>query len=936
MKHALAPLVQFTAGEWAPALDSRVDLEGYRNAMRKGRNIVVLKQGGVTRRPGTQWVGVGKVSNSGNASVSSLRKFQFAPGTAFMLEFCDLGVRFWQGGANPVQLVVTFAGVPAWVTGTNYTAGSFASDAPHGVFYLFSGTNGPGTALINSTTAPHSDATHWVSQTAYEVPLPYSGTNFTSPNFAAADVCVLNIKQINDVVYIVHPNFPPWKLTRYGNLNWVSQQVGFNTPAMMDQNATDETIAASATSGSMTLTAAANGNWAGSTLYVPGNTVLESSIIYSCIVPHTSGTFLTDLANGYWQVVTNFAAGQIGGYFQLAYNRPVSYVQALATGSSAAYTLPTVALTKANGYQLPLVGTWEIQTYGTWQAVVTLGVSYDNGTTWQVITSLTSMGDANFSISGQELQGGIYSFAIASTSALASTTPPRIVITADNQFVYGLVQITAVASAYSATATVIGAPLYGTGATQYWSEGAWSAYRGYPQAVTLFQERMWYGYSSALPQRVWATQTDDIENFALIDQSQATYGLAFDLNAPGRGPIRWLAAQTDLFVGLASAEWIISSGGTTTAITPTQIQALEHTVNGSAPNIAGLIIGQACMYVQRRARAFQQMLFSVFTNKYMSTEMQVSSQHLTNAGIVQFDYQQQFQNQSILWAVCGDGSLISMAYAMEQKVFGWTKHTTGDDYPDSFISAQVMYGPDGQDDECWVAVQRGVVGNNSSSQIERIDPIDWQTANLGNPQLNEAVYADCSTTFTSTAASPNEFGPLPAVLQGRPLVASIVPASGAGMFAIRNVTPVGVNFVFIPNYVFTAGDVIVIGLAVNWVVQPMRLDLDPRLGPTPGLYKSIRKISLRTLNSIGGQWSTYGAPPVIGTLSTVTDIQQYPITQNSGNPPAFTPNIPLDVPIDVGGLFGYGLDPAFAIQGYDPLPFTLLGIAIFNDLGGET
>ena len=72
--------------------------------------------------------------------------------------------------------------------------------------------------------------------------------------------------------------------------------------------------------------------------------------------------------------------------------------------------------------------------------------------------------------------------------------------------------------------------------------------------------------------------------------------------------------------------------------------------------------------------------------------MQVTSQHLTNAGIVQFDYQQQWQEQSIIWAVCGDGTLISMTYAMEQKVFAWASHNTGTDVPDKIISVSVIYG----------------------------------------------------------------------------------------------------------------------------------------------------------------------------------------------------------------------------------------------------
>jgi hypothetical protein len=249
----------------------------------------------------------------------------------------------------------------------------------------------------------------------------------------------------------------------------------------------------------------------------------------------------------------------------------------------------------------------------------------------------------------------------------------------------------------------------------------------------------------------------------------------------------------------------------------------------------------------------------------------------------------------------------------------------------------VIYGAAGQDDEVWISAIRTNSIGEAQSVIERLYPIDWQTYNVGQPQLNEAFYGDCGTQFVSPPT--NVLTGMPFCLYGRAAAISIVPASGAGMWSIRGVTfanAAPVCSVTIPNYVPAAGDVVVVGLAINWEIMPMRLDVDPRAGPTPGLTKSIKRLHLRTLNSIGGQWATTAAPPVLGTLSNVIDIQAYPITQNADQPPPFTANIPQDVELDVGGLFGYVKDPEFAIQGYDPLPFFLLGIAIEVDLGGRT
>jgi len=958
--HSLDPLVSFAGGEWAPTLDARTDLAEYRTACRQLRNMIPTKQGGATRRPGTQFIASGHLPKlgSGYPVVSRLISFQYAPGTTYMLELGDYGIRFYSNGAQ-VQAVP----IP-WVSGTSYAAGAFVSDG--GVtYYAYNG------AVINSTTHPSADSADWRPQTSYEVPSPYPAGYTPGQSPWSAAVWGVQFKQINDVMYLAHPQYPVWKLTRYADSppNWVMQQVQFLTPALLDQNSTDTTITATATTGTgVGLTASAPA-WVTGNYYTPANSVLQGGVIYNCTQIHTSGTFATDLANGLWTAVNIFAASgnqAVGTYYQLAYNRPTS-------------DSPIALTADITSAPLLLIGTWEVQTYGTWAGTISLQVSYDGGSTWQVITTLTSDGDANFDITGQDIAGGLYQLVYTNSGSPTSATPPRADLVADNQFVYGLVQITAVADVYHATCTVI-TPLFSTGPTTFWSEGAWSLNRGFPTAIAVFQERVWYGGTMYQPQRVWATQTDDIENFALVDQSQATYGLAFDLNAPGRGPIQWLNAQTDLFVGLAGAEWVLTSGQSNAAITPTQIIALEHSANGSAPGLPGEIIGNACFYVQRRGTVFEQMLFSIFTNKYMSQDMQFLAQHLTSAGVKQFDFQQQFENQSIIWAVCGDGSLISMTYALEQKVFGWSKHSTGQALVNAgafqtgqayvisyvgttdftaigavsnqvgvsftatgagsgtgqgaasldfgFISVQVIEGGNDADDEVWVSVYRqgAVVGSPPYPYctIERIDPTDWQTANAGQPQVNLMNYADCSITVTSPPTG-NEITGIPLFLVGRTVVASISPAGTNSAFAVRNLVVLSGGIVIIPNYVPKTGDVVVIGLPIPWTLQPMRLDVDPRTGEIPIVNKAISRLYPRVLNSIGGFWGT--------RQGELIPLPVFPITQNSNQPPPFAPGVPIDIECDTAALTQYDKDPWFVFTGTDPLPMTILGIFIEYDLG---
>ena len=205
MPHTLNTLSAFTGGEWSPTLDARVDLPNYRKAGRKIRNMIPMKQGGATRRPGTQYVATGGQPNGLLKSpLSRLVKFQFAPGTTFVLEFFQQGIRFYTGGTTPAQVQVDPAIVTAYTNGQWYNAGMYVTYS--GTTYycwngpvLASSTNRPGTTIGNN---------FWRAQTAYQVPTPYSATNYTGTNYWQADIYSLQFEQINDVVYIVHPSYP--------------------------------------------------------------------------------------------------------------------------------------------------------------------------------------------------------------------------------------------------------------------------------------------------------------------------------------------------------------------------------------------------------------------------------------------------------------------------------------------------------------------------------------------------------------------------------------------------------------------------------------------------------------------------------------------------------------------------------------------------------
>lgn len=85
----------------------------------------------------------------------------------------------------------------------------------------------------------------------YEVATPYTISELTSADGTFA----IRYVQTGDVVYLVHPSYPPQKLTRSGPTSWAIAEVDFSPPPFRALNETAITLYASAATGSVSLTA---------------------------------------------------------------------------------------------------------------------------------------------------------------------------------------------------------------------------------------------------------------------------------------------------------------------------------------------------------------------------------------------------------------------------------------------------------------------------------------------------------------------------------------------------------------------------------------------------------------------------------------------------------------------------------------------------------
>lgn len=491
-----------------------------------------------------------------------------------------------------------------------------------------------------------------------------------------ADIFQVQMAQINDVAYMVHPDYPVQKLSRVADTNWTIAPVVFDRPALLDENIGAITITPSGTTGSISLTASA----------------------------------------------ALFAAGHVDSYWQIAHLRQAAYVERNITsdGSSS---------------NLRVLGTWNVRTYGVWDATVSVERSIDGGSTWERIRQFTGSADRNVDLEGTQLTEALLRVTVADYAAAspAGATTPRVVIEAVDAFIYGVVKITAVTNSTLATATVINT-LEDTTATLTWSEGAWSDVRGYPRAVTLFEQRLCFAGSTHQPQTVWGSATGDYENFQLGTLDSDAF--AYTIGATERNAIEWLVTQKALLIGTSGGEW--SMGGSDgNALTPTSVKVARQSTYGSK-NVPALVVNDVALFVQRQGRRVRELTYAFEKEGYVAPDLTILAEHITEGGIVQTAYQQ--QPQSVLWGVTADGELIGMTYEREQDVVGWHRHTTDG----LFESVAVIYGED--EDEIWVVVNRTIEGV-AARYVERFNPTQWT-------DKKDAFFVDSGLSLTAPAAVP--------------------------------------------------------------------------------------------------------------------------------------------------------------------------------------
>lgn len=322
---------------------------------------------------------------------------------------------------------------------------------------------------------------------------------------------------------------------------------------------------------------------------------------------------------------------------------------------------------------------------------------------------------------------------------------------------WGYVKVTGFTSSTSVTVDVtkdLDFATPGTDQTADWREGAWSDVRGFPRAITIFEQRSVYASNAAKPQTLWGSSLISLEDMTpteldgVVTDKEA---FTFTIGSNEVNVIQWLASAIVLFAGTTGEEFTLT-GGNDEVITPTNILARSETAHGSA-NVQGLRHGSGVLFVPTHGRKIRFSQFSIDRDGFVATDISIFAEHLLRKNKATLLARAPEPNDTILIRR-DDGVVLLVTHLPEEQVVAFSRLVTDG----TFESIAVIPSVDLTFDQPWFIVKRTVDGA-TKQYVEFWDPtlkVDSALSFDGKQSgatLTPSATTGTSVVFTASAAT---------------------------------------------------------------------------------------------------------------------------------------------------------------------------------------
>ena len=699
----------FAKGELGPALYGRVDTAAYTIGVRSARNMYVHNHGGMSNRPGLQFICPVK----DHTIQPVLMDFQFKSTDTYILELGNQSMRFIRNDAQVLEAVDTItaatkanpcvitAGTHGWSNGDHiYIEGVVGMTELNGRWFkvanktsttaqLTSVYDGGATGINSSAYTTYSSA--GTAGKVYEIATPWE----------TADLKELKWTQSADTLTVTHNGYSVREITRTDHNAWTITEPTF-APSLADPTAVaasvnganngeywkykvtairEETFEESLAGVNNTgLTIASTDNTSPVAVTISGHGLTDGDE-----VEITGLTEMTELNNRRFQI-TKVSTNS----FTLNGEDGTSYTDESTGGSN-----PCRALFDGTGTLASPIGTTIPDNTITWAAVV-------GAVKYTIYRAKGGSGRYGFLDETSEL---VYN---DNTAALKETdlgvSPP----TARTPFLFA---------------------------------------NDYPGAVGYYQQRRVFGGSINNPDTSEYSQTGNQSNFTRALPSKASDAIAATLSSRQVNEIRHFVGGTDLMIFTDVSEWRVNSGDNQGFAAET-IRQEPQTEWGSS-HLKPVTIGGDILFVQENLTHVRTMSFDLVKDKFTGIDMTLLAPHIFETYTIS-SWAFAKTPDPVMYFVRSDGNAATMTFETDQEVLAWAQWDTDGEFE---WTAAIRPSSTAIDVRPYFVVKR-IINGNTVRFIEKLQDRRFT-------DVRDAFFVDSGLTYDvpltisgSTAADP--------------------------------------------------------------------------------------------------------------------------------------------------------------------------------------
>lgn len=275
--------------------------------------------------------------------------------------------------------------------------------------------------------------------------------------------------------------------------------------------------------------------------------------------------------------------------------------------------------------------------------------------------------------------------------------------------------------------------------TWVWNEGAWSSYRGGPQAIAFKDDRLWFATSA----EIHGTAVNGYGPELDFDTGNANNDDAISLSPSQQDPIRWMDENGSLILGTAGPPQSVSSGSTRQPIVPDPTPSNSSEGGQGAARIKPKVWDKALLYISSDKQKLIELVYSLGGEAFDANDLTLASEDILTGLAKELDFMR--SPFRIATVAMENGGFVVMTYDRKNDVIGWWPLAR-----DAIVESHcVIPASDGVGDELWLATRRTINGV-SVRLVEKMMP-PWRSGGSDDPTM--AWYLDCALRKTGAAST---------------------------------------------------------------------------------------------------------------------------------------------------------------------------------------